>query len=266
MRVDRPDWTSDSVDPDQPSAARMYDYYLGGSHNFASDRELAQRALALFPDGQAIAQANRAFLHRGVRYLVDQGIRQFLDLGSGIPTAGNVHEIAADARVVYVDLDPVAVAHSEAILAEVDRAGIVQTDIRRPADVLDAPVTRELLDFSEPIGLLMVAVLHFIGTDEEAAGIVATFRDAVPTGSGLVLAHGSLDDRPEEAKRLEEIYRESANPATVRSRAQIERFLDGWDLVDPGLSWVVQWRPDWPDEADTDPSWCRNYGAVGWKR
>ncbi|SHN41870.1 S-adenosyl methyltransferase [Cryptosporangium aurantiacum] len=244
----------------------MYDYYLGGSHNFASDREMARRALALFPDGQLAAQANRAFLHRGVRYLRDQGIRQFLDLGSGIPTMGNVHEIADDATVVYVDLDPVAVAHSEAILADVDRAGIVHADIRRPQDVLESPVTRQLLDFTQPVGLLMVAVLHFIGSDDEAAGIVGTFRDALPTGSGLVLAHATLDSRPDEMKRIEEVYKASANPATTRSYGQIERFLNGWDVIDPGLIWAVQWKPDWPDAGDRDPSWCGNYGAVGWKR
>lgn len=264
--MDRPDWASDTVDPDQPSAARMYDYYLGGSHNFASDRELAQKVLAVIPDGAQLAQANRSFLHRGVRYLQSQGIRQFLDLGSGIPTAGNVHEIAAEANVVYVDLDPVAVAHSEAILAGVGRAGIVHADIRRPDDVLGSPVTRRLLDFSQPIGLLMVAVLHFVSSDDDAARVAATFRDAVPTGSGLVLGHGTLDSRPDEMKRLAELYRTSANPSTVRSRAQIERFLNGWDLVEPGLTWVVEWRPDWPDEVPGDPSACGNYGAAGWKR
>ena len=264
--MDRPDWVSDTVDPGQPSAARMYDYYLGGSHNFASDREMASQVLDLFPDGRLLAQANRAFLHRSVRYLLDQGIDQFLDLGSGIPTAGNVHEIATEANVVYVDLDPVAVAHSEAILAGVERAGIVHGDIRRPDEILDSPVTRRLLDFSRPVGLLMVAVLHFLGSDDEAAGVVSRFRDALPVGSGLVLAHGTLDSRPDEVKRLEEIYRESANPMTARSHSQIERFLDGWDLVEPGLTWAVQWRPDWPDDVPSDPSWCGNYGAVGWKR
>jgi hypothetical protein len=264
--VDRPDWLSDTVDPDQPSAARMYDYYLGGSHNFASDRELASRVLQLFPDGQLMAQANRAFLHRGVRYLLDHGIRQFLDLGSGIPTAGNVHEIAPDATVVYVDIDPVAVAHSEAILAGVDRAGIVHADVRRPKEVLESPVTRRLLDFDQPIGLLAVAVLHFISSDEEAADVVSAFRDASPAGSGLVLAHGTLDSRPDEVARLEEIYQNSANPVTARSRDRIEPFLAGWEPVEPGLTWVVEWRPDWPDDVHGDPSWCGNYGAVGWKR
>ncbi|MFI5953628.1 SAM-dependent methyltransferase [Cryptosporangium sp. NPDC051539] len=263
--MESPDWTSDTVDPDQPSAARMYDYYLGGSHNFASDRELARRVLEVFPDGQLIAQANRAFLHRGVRYLHSKGIRQFLDLGSGIPTAGNVHEIVPDATVVYVDLDPVAVAHSEAILADVDRAGIVEADIRRAANTLEHPVTRALLDFSQPIGLLMVAVLHFVQSDEEARAVATSFRDALPAGSALVLGHGSLDDQPEKAKRLMEIYRESANPSRPRSRDAIEGLLDGWSLAEPGLAWVVSWRPDWPDEADADPSWCGNYGAVGWK-
>lgn len=264
------DWVSDILNPDQPSAARMYDYYLGGSHNFAADREMASKVLAIFPDGPLMAQANRSFLHRGVRYLLDQGIRQFLDLGSGIPTAGNVHEItqahAPESRVVYVDVDPVAVAHSEAILAGNDLASIVQADIRDPNDVLGSPTVRELLDLNQPIGLLAVAVLHFVPTADDPAGLIGTFRDALPAGSALVLAHGTLDKRPEEMERVAEIYQNTANPVTPRTRADIATFLAGWDLVEPGLTWVVEWRPDWPDEVGTDSSWCGIYGAVGWKR
>jgi hypothetical protein len=254
------------VDPEQPSAARMYDYYLGGSHNFASDRAAATKVLALMPDAPLMAQANRAFLHRAVRYLVDRGVRQFIDLGSGIPTAGAVHEIATDARVVYVDMDPVAVAYSETILADVERAGVVQADIRLPAEVLDSPVVRGLLDFDQPIGLLMIAVLHFVADADDPARLIATFRDALPAGSGLALAQVTFDERPDEMARLTEIYRNSASPTTFRTKARIQALLAGWDVVEPGLTWVVDWRPDWPDEPDGGSAWCGNYGAVGWKR
>jgi hypothetical protein len=263
--VDSPE-TAEKIDLSKPSAARMYDYYLGGSHNFAADRDAASKVLALFPDGPLIAQANRAFLHRSVQYFLDQGIRQFLDLGSGIPTAGNVHEVAPDATVVYVDMDPIAVAHSQALLAGNDRADIVEADIRHPAHVLDSPITRRMLDFDQPIGLLMVAVLHFIADAEDPATLVAEFRDALPAGSGLALAQMTFDERPEEMARLTGIYQNSSNPTTFRSRAQIQTFLRGWDVVEPGLTWVVNWRPEWPDDVDGNPAWCANYGAVGRKR
>ncbi|GAA0233021.1 SAM-dependent methyltransferase [Cryptosporangium japonicum] len=261
-----PDWAAQHIDPNQPSAARMYDYYLGGSHNFASDRQAAAKVLELLPDAPLMAQANRAFLHRSVRFLVDAGVRQFIDLGSGIPTAGNVHEVAPESTVVYVDMDPVAVAYSESILSDVDRAGIVHADVRRPEKVLESPVTRELLDFDQPIGLLTVAVLHFVAAADDPAGILATFRDVLPTGSAIALAHATVDERPDEMARLTAIYQNSANPTTIRTRDEIAALLTGWDLVEPGLTWVVEWRPDWPDDADGNSAWCGNYGAVGWKR
>jgi SAM-dependent methyltransferase len=256
----------ETVDTDQPSAARMYDYFLGGSHNFAADRSLAEQVLKVFPDAPLMAQANRSYLLRGVRYLHSQGVRQFLDLGSGIPSVGNVHDTATDSAVVYVDIDPVAVAHSETILAGNERAGIIQADVRHPDDVLGSPVTRELLDFDQPIGLLTVALLHFLPDADDPVGVLGAFRDALAAGSGLVLGHGTYDNRPDEMARAEAIYKNSANPVTSRTRAEVEPFLQGWDIVEPGLTWVVEWRPDWPDDVDGDPAWCGNYGAVGWKR
>jgi O-methyltransferase involved in polyketide biosynthesis len=264
--VNSKDWASAEIDPNRPSAARMYDYYLGGSHNFAADREAAAKVLEVMPDVPLMAQANRAFLHRAVRYLVESGVRQFIDLGSGIPTAGNVHEIAPGTSVVYVDMDPVAVAYSESLLAETERATIVHADIRRPEDVLDSPVTRGLLDFDQPIGVLMVAVLHFVSDADDPAGIIDAFRDALPTGSALALAQVTFDERPDEMERLTSIYQNSTNPTTFRTRGEIEGLLTGWDLVEPGLTWVVEWRPDWPDDVDGGSAWCGNYGAVGWKR
>lgn len=258
-------------DPDQfdlPSAARMYDYYLGGAHNFTADREAAAKVLEIFPDAPRIAQANRAFLRRAVGYLLDQGIRQFLDLGSGIPTVGNVHEVAAAAsaaRVVYVDIDPIAVAHSESILAGRPGVGVVQADIRRPGDVLEAPVTRSLIDFDQPVGVLAVAVLPFLSPEDDPGGVVARFRDTVSSGSYLAISHGTADEQPAAAARFAEVYRSTRDPLTLRTRAQIGELLAGWDLVDPGLVWLPEWHPDWPDDIAEDPSWTQILCAVGRK-
>jgi hypothetical protein len=245
----------------------MYDYYLGGSHNFAADRELAGRVLSVMPDGPALARTNRAFLQRAVRFAADCGVRQFLDLGSGIPTAGNVHEVAQATvprtRVVYVDIDPVAVAHSEAILHGDDSADAVLADLRDPDSVLNSPVTRRLLDLSEPVAVLMVAVLHFLSETDDPTGAIAAYRRAVPSGSLVVIAHGTADSRPQDASRLVQLYRHTEYPMTLRTRSQVEELFAGCDLVDPGVVWVPQWRPDWPDEVGADPSWCGNLGGVG---
>lgn len=176
------------VDPGKASVARMYDAMLGGEHNFAIDREAVAAFTAIDPQVRTLARANRAFLQRAVRFLVDAGVRQFIDLGSGIPTQGNVHEVAQSAapgsRVVYVDNDPVAVAHSEALLDGNPDATIVAADIRRPADVLSAPQVRDLIDFEQPVAVLMITILHFITAEEDPGGIVAAFRDALPRAAG----------------------------------------------------------------------------------
>lgn len=247
----------------------MYDYYLGGAHNFTVDRDAAAKVLEIYPKAPLVAQANRAFLRRAVRYLLDLGVRQFLDLGSGIPTVGNVHEVvettAPGARVVYVDIDPIAAVHSESILAGRGDVGMVQADIRRPADVLDSPITRDLLDFTKPIGLLSVAVLHFVGRDDDPAGILARFRDALSPGSYLVLSHGTPEEHPEAAAASEKIYQKTRDPLTLRTRKQIGALFDGWQLVEPGLVWLPEWHPDWPDEVGEDPSWTEILCAVARK-
>src|SRR5687768_6938834 len=183
---------ADEVDLTRPSAARVYDYYLGGAHNFAVDRQMAEQAIGLWPDLPLIMQANRAFLRRAVRFCVDAGIRQFLDLGSGIPTAGNVHEVAQsaapDARVAYVDSDPVAVAYSRTILAENPLTVAVQADLRQPEQVLDHPEVRSLLNFDEPIAVMMVAVLHFVSDSDDPAAIIAGYREVMAPGSFLTIS------------------------------------------------------------------------------
>ncbi len=267
--MERPTWLSEEFDLDRPNAARVYDYFLGGSHNLAADRKLAAQVLSAIPDAALVAQANRAFLRRAVLYCVEAGIRQFLDLGSGIPTVGNVHEVAqraaADSRVVYVDIEPVAVAHSRAILAGNDRVAVLQADVGDTERILGDPGLQRLLDLGQPVAVLMVAVLPFVSDAVDPWGIVARFRDAVSRGSYLVLSHGTADARPEDVAMLTERYRSTSTPVTMRSRHQVERFFTGFELVDPGLVFVQQWRPDWLGEVEGRPDWSSIYCGVGHK-
>ncbi|MEV4759153.1 SAM-dependent methyltransferase [Micromonospora sp. NPDC049559] len=251
----RPEWAPESIDIERPSVARMYDYYLGGSHNFAVDRSAAQAMIAAVPDAPLMAQANRAFLRRAVQYLAGAGIRQFLDIGSGIPTVGNVHEIAQrvepDARVVYVDVDPVAVAHSREILYGVSGATVVQEDLRRPDRILNHPEVRELLDFDEPIAVIVVAVLHFIPDSDDPRGILASIRRALAPGSYLVLSQATDDGRTDgEREDAHRVYRRTDNPLFMRTRQGLTDLFDGFDLLDPGVVWVPHWRPDTLDSTE----------------
>jgi SAM-dependent methyltransferase len=268
--VDPTDWTPINVDLQRPNAARVYDYYLGGSHNFAADREMAQRAIDLWPQVPMIIQANRAFLRRVVRYLVRAGVRQFLDLGSGIPTVGNVHEIAQqhapDARVMYVDIDPVAVAHARMILADNPRAGVIQADLRRPDQILSHQQLGDLLDLTQPVALLIVAVLHFVPDADDPARVVADYRKMLAPGSYLAVSHATDDaQRSRQAAEHRELYARTATPMTMRSRDRISHLLQGWDLVDPGLVRLPLWRPDPTDESPERPETFAGYAAVGRK-
>jgi hypothetical protein len=257
------------VDLTRPSAARVYDYYLGGAHNFAVDREMAERAIGLWPDLPMIMQQNRAFLRRAVQFCVDAGIRQFLDLGSGIPTVGNVHEVAQDAapesRVVYVDNDPVAAAYSENILRGNDRAGVVQADLRRPDEVLTSPGVRTLLNLDEPIAVMMVAVLHFVPDSDDPSAIVAKYREAMAPGSYLVLSHASQAGRPDQADSHQDLYQRTATPMTMRTREQVTGLFDGFDLVEPGVVFFPEWRPVSPEDVDDHPERFTGLAAVGRK-
>jgi hypothetical protein len=268
--VERPAWTPEDISLDQPSQARIYDYLLGGAYNSAADREIARQICKAMPDVATVARANRAFLYRTVRFLVDTGIRQFLDLGSGVPTMGNVHEIAQraapEARVVYVDVDPVAVAQSRALLAGDDQADVVHADLRDPDRILGSEQARRLLDFDQPVGLLMVAILQVIPDADDPAGVVARFSDRVTAGSHLVIAHPSADSRPDEVGRVrEEILARMPTTMTPRTHQQISRFFAGFDLVEPGLVWVAQWRPEPGEEFAEHPERSINYGGVGRK-
>src|SRR3954447_14010571 len=265
--MERPSWVSSEVDLSRPSAARVYDYYLGGSHNFEVDRAMAREAISMWPELPAIMQSNRAFLRRAVRYLVGQGITQFLDIGSGIPTVGNVHEVAHEAdsmaRVVYVDSDPVAVAHSRAILAGNERTTVVRADLREPDTILDDPTVQAAIDLVQPVSVLMIAVLHFVPDQDDPFGAVAQVRDRLAPGSHLVLSHASAEGRPEVAASHRELYSRTPTPMTMRSRCEIARFFDGFDIVQPGLVWLPLWRPDNPGAAAEQPERTTGFAGVG---
>jgi S-adenosyl methyltransferase len=248
-----PRWAPHDIPIDKPSAARMYDYYLGGSHNFEIDRKMAEQAIGLWPDLPLIMQANRAFLRRAVRYLISQGVDQFLDIGSGIPTVGNVHEVAQranpSARVVYVDIDPIAVAHSTAILQGTSNVAAIHGDVRQPEAILNHAQVRELLDFDRPVAVMLLALLHFLTDDAEARASVRVLRHAVTQDSYLAISHASYEGMPEKSREHEQLYARTPNPLKTRSRADIERFFEGFELVDPGLVYLPLWRP----EEDDDP-------------
>lgn len=235
-----------------PNAARMYDWYLGGSQNFAVDRELGARVLERFPHAARCAQANRAFLRRAVRWCVEQGITQFLDLGAGIPTVGNVHEVARalapDAAVVYVDNEAVAAAHARELLDATEGVAVAQVDLCEPDTVLASAAVQDTLDLTRPIAVLFVAVFHFVGDDADPVGLVSRYREALAPGSVVVISHVS-DDQPTEAeaaphRAVAEVYRHTSTPAHLRDRQAIEALFAGAALVEPGLVDATAWRPD----------------------
>ncbi len=232
----------------------MYDYLLGGGHNFAVDRELIDKINIAAPLVGQMALRNRAFLRRAVLTLVESGIRQFLDLGSGIPTVGNVHEIAQqadpDARVVYVDNEPVAISHSELVLEDNDRATAILADMRDPASILEHPKTQQLLDFDAPIGLLMVTVFHYVADSDGPTELLARYRQALVPGSYLALSHLRSDDTSAEVTGIVELMKNGANPIYPRSRAAIADLFAGFGLLEPGLVPTPQWRPDSAREAE----------------
>jgi hypothetical protein len=264
-------WAHVDVDVDItiPSAARAYDYYLGGAHNFAVDRELAQNVLRQVPNIKEIASANRAFLRRAVRYCVDRGITQFLDIGSGIPTAGNVHEIAQasapEARVVYVDNESVAVSHSKTILEDNENATVLRGDLKEPRAILQHPETRRLLDFDQPIGLIMVALFHFVPDSAGPRELIRTFHERLAPGSHLCLSHVTGDHYPDAVSSLIELYEGSSNPGVARSREQVADLMADFELVEPGVAHVPEWHPDNPEDVGSDPARSIVYGAVGRK-
>lgn len=267
--MDRPAWAPRSIDISVPSVARIYDYYLGGSHNFEVDREAARKAMEFMPGLPKVMQANRAFMQRAVRFALDEGIDQFLDVGSGIPTFGNVHEVAQSARpgarVVYIDHDPVAVAHSQAVLAGNEDAGAAAADLRKPLEILASDEVQRLIDLNRPVALLLVAILHFVEDEDDPYGAVAQLRDALAPGSLLILTHASYEGIPLPAERAAgtvDVYKDIRNPLIMRSREEIAQFFEGYDMVEPGLVSMPHWRPRTAPE-DEDPYAFSGFAGVG---
>jgi hypothetical protein len=262
--------TLEPVDLKTPNVARMYDYLLGGKDNFAADREAVDDVISRAPDTPFLARENRAFLRRAVRFLAESGIRQFLDIGSGLPTQGNVHEIAhqvaPDARVVYVDVEPVVLTHGRALLADTRQVTVVQGDARRTDEILNDPEVRRLIDFDQPVAVLMLAVLHFIDDRDHPPGIVARLRASMAPGSYLVVSHVTADfDSDSKVRDARAVYDKATFQITLRSREQVMRLFDGFEPVDPGLTTLSLWRPDpgttLPLQAERQ--WC--YAGVGRK-
>jgi SAM-dependent methyltransferase len=238
------------IDTGTPNVARIYDYLLGGKDNFAADRDAAKRLIAAIPDAAEIARDNRSFLGRVVRYLViEGGIRQFLDLGAGLPTQANVHElaqgVAPQARVVYVDNDPVVASHGRALLADGDEVGMVHGDLRDPAGILRHPDVVGLLDLTQPVAVLCTSTLHFIADEAEPHAIIAAYRDRMAPGSYLAITHGTREEDPRgEGDRAADVYRQASSRLHVRPLPEVLRFFDGFELIEPGLSWITEWRPE----------------------
>lgn len=244
------DWVPVDVDVTKPNAARMYDYYLGGAHNFLVDRELGDQVLKQVPAAAPLARAARQWLRRLVRILAEHGVDQFLDLGSGIPGVGSTHEMALQhnpqARVVYVDNEAVAVAHSKMITASLPGVGVVDADFTQPELVLNDPVTRTILNLDRPVALIFSCSLHLVTDERHPVEVVARYRDAVARGSYLAITHGTKDGRP-DFQKIEDLYEQSASSRFVtRPRAEVARFFGGFDLIEPGLVHMTEWRPERP--------------------
>ncbi|MGW3412346.1 SAM-dependent methyltransferase [Streptomyces sp. NPDC000888] len=258
-------FSAEGMDTSRPHPARIYDYLLGGKDNYEVDQQAADELAAAAPEVRIGVRANRAFLQRAVRYVVGSGVRQILDVGAGLPTSPNVHETAQKAapgvRVAYVDNDPIVKAHADALLGGSGANSIVLGDVRDPLAVVDHPDVRRVIDFDEPVALLLVAVLHFLTDAEKPAEVVATLRDALPAGSFLVLSHatGDFADR----SKAQAVYNKATATLNLRSHAEVERFLDGFEPVEPGLAQVPFWRPDTPPP--TRSGEIGFYGAVARK-
>ena len=241
------DWRT-TFRPDIPSAARVYDYLLGGKDNYPVDRELAESLIARLPNVQLAVRWNRAFLRRVVRYLVKQaGIRQIVDIGAGLPTVGNTHEIAAeaspDARVVYVDHDPVVLAHARSMLHGVPNTAVINQDLLEPDEILADPMLRDLIDFRQPTAFLLLSVLHFVPDEVDPAGLIARLLGPFPAGSHVAISHATPDEIP-AVTDVQRLFSKATEQAHARSRPEVKKLAAGLEIAEPGLVWPPQWRPD----------------------
>ncbi|HEX7659993.1 MAG TPA: SAM-dependent methyltransferase [Pseudonocardiaceae bacterium] len=252
-----------------PNSARVYDYFLGGVNNFGVDRAFAKQVVGLVPEIAAATRLNRRFIHRAVRYLVEQGVSQFLEIGCGTPTFGMVHEVAQaiepGARVVYVDSESVAVAHAELRLRQgVAGTGVLRADLCEPDEILGSDTVQQLVDLSRPTAILLGAVLHFIPDSPRLTDALRSYVRAMASGSALVISHATPDHDPERLGRAANLYQLTSPPLVIRSRDQIETLFSGTSLVEPGLVWTAAWRPE-PDDVVDNPEMSGFYGGVGRK-
>ncbi|MBG0567700.1 SAM-dependent methyltransferase [Actinoplanes aureus] len=264
------------VDVTTPSIARVYDFMVGGKDNFAIDRMAAQRALEIMPDAQEAGRACRAFLRRVVRFLAaERGIRQFLDIGSGLPTQTNVHQVAREvnpaARTVYVDNDPMVLVHGRALLTDEGCSAIIEGDVRSPAAILEHPVVRDYLDFREPVGLLLLSILHHLHDSEDPGKIAASLRDALPSGSHLAIIHfwDPAEEHPDISAKVhdaERVFNETLGTGRWRRRSEIEAYFGDFEMVEPGLVPLADWRPGPEAEAAQKDSYYTMIGGVARKR
>jgi S-adenosyl methyltransferase len=265
---DRDDWRT-TFRPDIPSSARIYDYFLGGKDNYPADRDAADQIATYLPDIREAAQINRAFVRRVVRYLVNEaGISQLIDVGTGLPTAGNVHEVAMAAnpaaRVVYVDHDPVVLAHARNMLQGTPNAVIVGHDVRAPRDILADPELRRLIDFAEPVGLLFVSMLHFLSDADDPAGVIGELLAPFPPGSHVALTHATADAVP-QARAAARVFDAATTRMFVRGRAEVLALVRGLDVVEPGLVWTPEWHPEPGEQIPGRPSDRYYYALVARK-
>ncbi len=254
------DSAPEGIDSSVPNVARMYDFYLDGKDNFAADREAAERILKLFPNTKDSAQQNRGFLRRAVRMVTESGVDQIVDLGAGLPTQGNTHEIAVGSRVVYVDNDPIVCTHGRALLARGQNVDFLEADARKAEELL--ALLEPMIDFDRPVAFMMLALLHFV-PDDTAYGIVTKLRDASAPGSYLILSH-AIDDKPDTTPEALQVYNQATAALSLRTHEEILRFFDGYELLEPGLVYPKDWRPD----ADGPRSTIRSnpgYAGVGHK-
>jgi hypothetical protein len=262
------EWTPTGVDLTTPNTARIYDYLLGGKDNFEADRRVAEQLLEIIPESRMAARQNHRFIGRAVRFLVKEGVRQFIDMGTKLPARGNVHEVAAelvpDARVVFADSDPVVLSHARALLSgSAGRTLVAHADPQRPEGVAEDPEVRRLIDFDLPVAVILDRVLHFVEDTDEAAAITGRLHALLPPGGYLVFTHITQEPRPEAGGDVGRVFQPTSGSFWGRGRADIARIVDVFDLVEPGLTYTSQWRPDATDEEVARPERTYTLAGVG---
>ena len=258
------------IDLDRPNAARVYDYLIGGELNYAIDRMFAKKILEVQPAAKKMALMNRRWLRRAVRFGAEQGIRQFLDIGSGMPTVGHVHEVVQaidpECKVVYVDIEPIAVAHSEIVLQDTKNAAMVHGNGEHAYDIFDHPTIERMLDLSQPLMVIMAAFVHFIPDERNPAGMISAYRRAMAPGSYLALSSGTFEGQGEEvARRAAELYKKGGTDVFARTRDELGALMDGFEIVPPGIVYTPQWRPDDPGDVGKNPEKSSQFALVGRK-